>query len=89
MPASALPSLDVRSEIRRIIRDRLGVVDAAINPESLFIEDLDADSLDLLELTLCFEEAFDIDMEDEDVKTIRTVQDAIACVERHIAAQRR
>ena len=89
MPASALPSLDVRSEIRRIIRDRLGVVDAAINPESLFIEDLDADSLDLLELTLCFEEAFDIDMEDEDVRTIRTVQDAIACVERHIAAPRR
>jgi acyl carrier protein len=60
------------------------VEEAAIKSESTFIEDLGADSLGLVELVLAFEEAFEIDIPDEDTEKIRSVQDAIDYVERHI-----
>ena len=68
---------DIPSEVKRIIKEQLDVDEKDIKPESTFIEDLGADSLGLVELVLAFEEAFEIDIPDEDTEKIRTVGDAI------------
>ena len=68
---------DIPSEVKRIIKEQLDVDEKDIKPESSFIDDLGADSLGLVELVLAFEEAFEIDIPDEDTEKIRTVQDAI------------
>ena len=75
---------DIASEVKRIIKEQLDVEEKDIKPESTFIEDLGADSLGLVELVLAFEEAFEIDIPDEDTEKIRTVQDAISYVEAHV-----
>ena len=75
---------DIPTEVKRIIKEQLDVDEKDIKPESTFIEDLGADSLGLVELVLAFEEAFEIDIPDEDTETIRTVQDAISYVEAHV-----
>ena len=72
---------DIGSEVKRIIKEQLDVEEKDIKPESTFIEDLGADSLGLVELVLAFEEAFEIDIPDEDTEKIRTVQDAVDYVE--------
>ncbi len=74
---------DIPSEVKRIIKEQLDVDEKDIKPESTFIEDLGADSLGLVELVLAFEEAFEIDIPDEDTEKIRTVQDAIDYIERN------
>ena len=74
---------DIASEVKRIIKEQLDVEEKDIKPESTFIEDLGADSLGLVELVLAFEEAFEIDIPDEDTEKIRTVQDAINYIEGH------
>ena len=75
---------DIPSEVKRIIKEQLDVDEKDIKPESSFIDDLGADSLGLVELVLAFEEAFEIDIPDEDTEKIRTVQDAITYIESHI-----
>jgi acyl carrier protein len=75
---------DIPTEVKRIIKEQLDVDEKDIKPESTFIEDLGADSLGLVELVLAFEEAFEIDIPDEDTEKIRTVQDAISYVEAHV-----
>lgn len=74
---------DIPTEVKRIIKEQLDVDEKDIKPESTFIEDLGADSLGLVELVLAFEEAFEIDIPDEDTEKIRTVQDAIDYIERN------
>ena len=74
---------DIPSEVKRIIKEQLDVDEKDIKPESSFIDDLGADSLGLVELVLAFEEAFEIDIPDEDTEKIRTVQDAINYIEAH------
>jgi|ERR1700733_6027007 acyl carrier protein len=74
---------DIPSEVKRIIKEQLDVDEKDIKPESSFIDDLGADSLGLVELVLAFEEAFEIDIPDEDTEKIRTVQDAINYIEKH------
>jgi acyl carrier protein len=74
---------DIPSEVKRIIKEQLDVDEKDIKPESTFIEDLGADSLGLVELVLAFEEAFEIDIPDEDTEKIRSVQDAIDYIERN------
>lgn len=76
-------SLDITAKVKQIIKEQLDVVDADIKPEATFIDDLGADSLGLVELVLAFEEAFEIDIPDEDTEKIRTVQDAISYIEGH------
>jgi acyl carrier protein len=76
-------AIDIPSEVKRIIREQLDVDEKDIKPESNFIDDLGADSLGLVELVLAFEEAFEIDIPDEDTEKIRTVQDAIGYIEKH------
>ncbi|APS00269.1 acyl carrier protein [Pajaroellobacter abortibovis] len=74
---------DVASEVKRIIKDQLDVDDKDIKPGSSFIDDLGADSLGLVEVVLALEEAFEIDIPDEDTVKISTVQDAIDYIEEH------
>jgi acyl carrier protein len=68
---------DVLAEVKKIINEQLDVEEADIKSESAFIDDLGADSLGLVELVLAFEEAFEIDIPDEETEKIRTVQDAV------------
>lgn len=74
---------DITSEVKRIIKEQLDVDENDIKPESSFIDDLGADSLGLVELVLALEEAFEIDIPDEDTEQIRTVQDAVDYIQKH------
>jgi acyl carrier protein len=60
-----------------IISELLGIDEEQIKPEADFVSDLGADSLDTVELLMAFEEAFDIEISDEDADKIRTVEDAL------------
>jgi acyl carrier protein len=68
---------NIEDEVKRIIKEQLDVDEKDIKPESSFIDDLGADSLGLVELVLAFEEAFELDIPDEDTEKIRTVKDAV------------
>ncbi|MEO7659877.1 MAG: acyl carrier protein [Pyrinomonadaceae bacterium] len=77
---------EVQDKIKQIIVDELGVDEAEVTQNARFIEDLGADSLDLVELVMRFEEEFDIEIPDEDAEKIQGVRDAYAYVEQHKAA---
>ncbi|HEX5315095.1 MAG TPA: acyl carrier protein [Candidatus Kapabacteria bacterium] len=74
---------NVESKVKEIIVSKLGVEDSQITPSTSFTNDLGADSLDTVELVMAFEEAFDIEIPDEDAEKIRTVQDAIDYIGKH------
>ncbi len=69
--------MDIFAALKEIIVDKLSVSEDQIKPESRFIEDLGADSLDVVELVMAIEEKFGIEIPDEDAEKIRTVQDAL------------
>ncbi len=73
----------VQEKIKQIIVDELGVDEAEVTENARFIEDLGADSLDLVELVMRFEEEFDIEIPDEDSEKILSVRDAYAYVEQN------
>jgi len=67
----------VEEKVKEIIAKQLGVNQSDVTPESSFVEDLGADSLDTVELVMAFEEAFNIEIPDEDAEKIVKVKDAI------------
>lgn len=69
-------SEDIEARLKQIIVNQLGVEEAAVTSKAKFIEDLGADSLDIVELVMAMEEAFSIDIPDEEAESIRTVEDA-------------
>ena len=71
----------IEQRVKDIVVEQLGVKPEQITPEAKFIEDLGADSLDLVELVMAFEEAFDLNIPDEDSEKIKTVKDAIDYIE--------
>ncbi len=73
---------NVAEKIKQIVSEQLGVDEAEVTPTASFVDDLGADSLDTFELVMAFEEAFELEIPDEDAEKIRTVQDAIAYVEK-------
>jgi acyl carrier protein len=78
----------VFDRVRKIIADQLGVDEAEIKPETSFVEDLNADSLDLVELIMSLEEEFSkegktIEISDEEAEKIATVQDAVNFIAEH------
>lgn len=75
---------DVAEKVKSIIKDFLGVEAENITPKASFTTDLGADSLDLVELIMEFENAFDIKIPDEDAEKIGTVSDAIAYIEQKL-----
>lgn len=70
----------VDEKVKEIISKQLGVNSAEVTPEASFVEDLGADSLDTVELVMAFEEAFNIEIPDEDAEKITKVKDAIAYI---------
>jgi acyl carrier protein len=70
-------------KIRQIISEQLGIDEAEITPSASLMEDLGADSLDQVELVMALEEAFDLEIADEDAEKILRVQDALDYVEKH------
>jgi acyl carrier protein len=70
-------------KVKQIIREQLGVEEDEITPTASFVDDLGADSLDTVELVMAIEEAFDIEIPDNDAERMRTVQDLIDYIEKH------
>jgi acyl carrier protein len=71
--------------VKQIIVEQLGVDENEVTPNASFVDDLGADSLDQVELVMAFEEAFGVEIPDEDAEKIRTVKDAIDYIEKHTA----
>ena len=73
--------MSVDQKVKQIIVEQLGVDESAVDPTASFVDDLGADSLDIVELVMAFEEAFEIDIPDEDAEKIAKVKDAIDYIE--------
>jgi len=73
----------VEERVKQIIVEQLGVDEGEVTPTASFVDDLGADSLDTVELVMAFEEAFGIEIPDEDAEKIATVKDAITYIEKH------
>ncbi|HET6983239.1 MAG TPA: acyl carrier protein [Myxococcaceae bacterium] len=73
----------IEAKVKSIIADQLGVGEDEIKPESSFIEDLGADSLDIVELVMAMEEEFEVEIPDEEAENIKTVGDAINYINTH------
>ena len=74
----------VEERVKQIIVEQLGVDEAEVTPNASFVDDLGADSLDTVELVMAFEEAFEIEIPDEDAEKIRTVKDAVDYINSHV-----
>src|SRR6266566_5208622 len=74
--------MSVEQKVKQIIVEQLGVDEAQVDPTASFVDDLGADSLDIVELVMAFEEAFDLDIPDEDAEKIATVKNAIDYIEK-------
>ena len=74
-----MPSVEER--VKQIIVDQLGVEQAEVTPGASFMDDLGADSLDRVELIMAMEEAFDLEIPDEQAEKITTVQDAVTYIQ--------
>jgi len=72
---------EITERVKAIIVEQLGVGVEEVTPEASFIEDLGADSLDIVELIMALEEEYDIEIPDEDAEKIQTVKDVIAYIE--------
>ena len=73
--------MPVAEKVKQIIVEQLGVDESQVDQNASFVDDLGADSLDIVELVMAFEEAFDIDIPDEDAEKITTVKQAIDYIE--------
>jgi acyl carrier protein len=73
--------MDVAAKVKQIIAEQLGIDEPDIKPESHFVDDLGADSLDQVELVMALEEEFGIEIPDEEAEKITTVQAAVDYVE--------
>jgi acyl carrier protein len=67
--------------VKKVVVDQLNVDSEEVTPDASFVEDLRADSLDMVELSMAFEEEFQVDIPDEDAEKIKTVQDAVNYIE--------
>jgi acyl carrier protein len=76
-------SMAVEEKVKQIIVEQLQVDEAEVTPGASFQEDLGADSLDVVELVMQFEEAFDLEIPDEDAEKIKTVKDATDYIEKN------
>jgi acyl carrier protein len=69
--------------LKKIIVEQLGVDEEEVTPQASFVEDLNADSLDLVELIMSLEEEFGMEISDEDAERIQKVSDAVEYIEEH------
>ena len=73
---------DVAAQVKQLVVEHLGVDEGKVTEHAKFVDDLGADSLDIVEFVMALEEAFGIEISDEDAEKIQTVGDAIAYVEK-------
>jgi acyl carrier protein len=78
-----MSATNIEAKVKSIIADQLGVGEDEIKAESSFIEDLGADSLDIVELVMAMEEEFEVEIPDEEAENIKTVGDAINYINAH------
>lgn len=74
----------VFDRVKKIIVEQLGVEEDEVTPEASFVDDLGADSLDVMELVMALEEEFDMQISDEDAEKIRTVGDAVNYIQERL-----
>ena len=75
--------MEIFEKVKEITVDQLGVSEDAVTMEASFIDDLEADSLDIVELMMALEEEFDIEIPDEDAEKITAVKDAVEYIKEH------
>jgi len=75
--------MSIEKEVMEIVVEQLGVDAADVSVEKSFVEDLNADSLDLTELIMTFEERFGFEISEEDAEKLKTVGDVIAYIKKH------
>ena len=80
-----MAGVSVDEKVKEIIAKQLGVNPSEVTPEASFVEDLGADSLDTVELVMAFEEAFNIEIPDEDAEKIAKVKDAVEYIKKKMA----
>jgi len=78
-----MPSPEMEARLKKIVAEQLGVDESKIVPSARFTDDLNADSLDLVEMIMSLEEEFGIEIPDEDAEKILSVQDAIDYIDKH------
>jgi acyl carrier protein len=78
-----MTATNVEAKVKGIIAEQLGVAEDEIKITSSFIEDLGADSLDIVELVMAMEEEFEVEIPDEEAENIKTVQDAVTYINTH------
>jgi acyl carrier protein len=82
-PSEVVGLASVYERVRSIVAERLGVDEEKVTMEAEFIGDLNADSLDLVEVIMAMEQEFDIEIKDEEAENIRSVTDAVNFIEEH------
>lgn len=73
----------ILEQVKKIIEEQLGIDPSEVSEDSSFIEDLGADSLDIVELIMAFESEFDMEIDDDEVENISTVGDVISYIKSH------
>jgi acyl carrier protein len=76
--------MSIEKRVKEIIVEQLGVNESEVTPEAKFVDDLGADSLDLVELVMALEEEYSIEISDEEAEKILTVRDAIEYIQAHV-----
>ncbi|OGP90832.1 MAG: acyl carrier protein [Deltaproteobacteria bacterium RBG_16_47_11] len=77
--------MSIEQRVKEIIVEQLGVNEGEVKPEAKFVDDLGADSLDLVELVMALEEEYNMEISDEDAEKILTVGDAIEYIKAHVS----
>ena len=80
-----MSSEEVFEKVKEIIVEQLGVTDTSVSMEASFIDDLGADSLDIVELIMALEESFDMEIPDADAEKVVTVGDVVEYIKNNIA----
>jgi acyl carrier protein len=78
---------EILEKLKALVIDRLNVEEEQIKPDASFVEDLGADSLDIVELIMGIEEEFDVEIPDEDAEKLRNVGDALAYVKQKLGVE--
>lgn len=79
-----MSSEEIFDKVKNIIVEQLGAADTSVTSEASFIDDLGADSLDIVELIMAFEEEFDIEIPDEDAEKVVTVGDVVDYIKENV-----